>query len=110
MGFQPRRTPWDVVLADWPALLVHTSSYAVVADGLTCSLPWVGRAPLQPPDAVQPVALLACQFRLALSPRRMRLGVAPKLAMVGAPGGVPRTITRVDALALSPCAFWQSRL
>ncbi|MNU82167.1 hypothetical protein D3C71_718450 [compost metagenome] len=76
--------------------------------GLTSSLPSVARAPLHPPDAAQLAALLACQARRAFWPAVMRGGVAVKLIVTGG-GGVLRTVTVADALAVVPAALRQLR-
>ena len=60
--------------------------------------PEIERAPLQPPEAVQPVALVDDQFSVAAAPLATLLGVAVSVT-VGA-GGL--TVTVADALALPP--------
>ena len=60
--------------------------------------PEVERAPLQPPEAVQPVALVDDQFSVAAAPLATLVGVAVSVT-VGAAGV---TVTVADALALPP--------
>jgi hypothetical protein len=55
-----------------------------VADGVTAFEPLVASAPLQPPEAVQPVALMADQLSVAELPSVIEF--AAKLR-AGAPGG-----------------------
>ena len=62
--------------------------------------PEVERAPLQPPEAVQPVALVDDQFSVAAAPLATLVGVAVSVT-VGA-GGVDVTVTVAEALALPP--------
>ena len=60
--------------------------------------PEVERAPLQPPEAVQPVALVDDQFSVAEPPLATLVGVAVSVT-VGAAGV---TATVAEALALPP--------
>ena len=62
--------------------------------------PEIERAPLQPPEAVQPVALLDDQFSVAAAPLATLLGVAVRVTVGAGVGGV--TVTMADALALPP--------
>jgi hypothetical protein len=54
--------------------------------GETTSVPLVASAPVQPPEAVQDVALLLDQVRVELPPEAIVVGLALKEAVVD-PGG-----------------------
>ena len=62
--------------------------------------PEVERAPLQPPEAVQPVALVDDQLSVAAAPLATLLGVAVRVT-VGT-DAADLTVTVADALALPP--------
>ena len=107
-GLVASTATWVVAATLWPAVLVQVSVYAAFAAGRTSSLPSAARGPLQPPDAVQVVALWACQASWALWPAMMRVGVALKLPMVGG-CCVLRTVTVADAAVVEPAALRQLR-
>jgi hypothetical protein len=65
--------------------LVHVSENVSVADGATDLEPLTACAPLQPPDAVQPVALMPDQVRVVEPPALMELAARES---DGAPGGM----------------------
>jgi hypothetical protein len=68
-------------------------------------LPEVASAPLQPPDAVQEVALVDDQTKVVLPLYATELAVGVKVT-VGATGGLPVTAT-VTALVAEAAAFAQ---
>ena len=57
-----------------------------MAVGETTSVPLVASAPVQPPEAVQDVALLLDQVRVELPPEAIVVGLALKEAVID-PGG-----------------------
>ena len=82
-----------------PPAPVHASVYLVVAvSGAVLWEPLVGFEPLQPPEAVQDVALLDDQTKDAALPLVIELGLAVKLT-VGA-GALTETVA--DCAALPP--------
>ena len=85
-----------------PPAPLQLSAYVVVALKAPVELePEVERAPLQPPEAVQPVALLDDQFRVAAAPLATLPGVAVSVTVGAGVGGVTGvTVTVADALAL----------
>jgi hypothetical protein len=94
-----------------PPLPVQLSVKLVDADSLAVvSEPEVAREPLQPPDAMQEVALLACQFSVVLDPLSTAFGVAPSvtagsvglLSTVLAFAALPALSTAVTVIVLSP--------
>src|SRR3989344_6017920 len=101
---------WALAVAVCPVPLLQARVYDVLAAGRTTSSPSGANEPLQPPDAVQDTALVACQDSRVLSPTNTRDGVAPKRAMAGGAGGGPsRKVTVVDALTVLPSALRQVR-
>ena len=60
-------------------------------------LPLVARAPLQPPEAVQPVALVELQLSVDEPPLGTTLGLADRDAV-----GTGATVTVADAVGLVP--------
>jgi hypothetical protein len=62
------------------------------------SEPLVAREPVQPPVAVQAVALVDDQFRVEVPPLATLVG----LALNEAVGGVAETVTVADCVALPP--------
>jgi hypothetical protein len=62
--------------------------------------PLVGSLPLQPPEAMQDVALVECQVNVALAPLAIVLGFAVKLT-VGT-GCVTDTVADCEALPPEP--------
>jgi hypothetical protein len=69
------------VLLDCPALLLHTSEYAVlVASGPTAWLPDVPSCPDQPPEAVQADAFVELQVSVAWPPLATTVGAAVNVA------------------------------
>ena len=80
-----------VVLADTgvPPLLVQASAYVVAAEiGPTSSVPEAAREPVHPLEAVQLVAFVEVQVRVAIPPCATLLGVEDNVT-VGTGGGLP---------------------
>ena len=73
----------------------------MVAVGLTGSEPLVTRLPLQPPEAVQLLALVEFQLKVAGSPLLIVDGVAVRFT-TGTGAGCAFTVTVTLALALPP--------
>ena len=73
----------------------------MVAVGLTPSEPLMSRAPLQPPEAVQLVASLELQFKVADWPKSIVDGEANRLT-TGTGAGCAFTVTVTLALVLPP--------
>ena len=63
-------------------------------------LPLVALAPLQPPEAVQPVALVELQVRVEDPPLATFIGFAVSVTVGAGAGAVTETLT--DLLALPP--------
>jgi hypothetical protein len=72
---------------------VHVNVNAVdAASAPVVPVPLTGRAPVQPPEAVQLVALVVVQARIEFSPATIAVGLALR-ARVGAGGGAATTVT-----------------
>jgi hypothetical protein len=71
----------------------------VVVVGVCTALPLVACVPVQPPEAVQDVALVLDQVSVLVAPAVIAVGVAAKVT-VGATAAV--TVTEVDDCALPP--------
>ena len=87
-----------------PPSPVHDSVKLVVADRAPVPAePLVARAPLQPPLAAQPVALLDDQTRVDPSPAAILAGLADSDTVGGGNGGgMTVTVTVLDAAPPSP--------
>lgn len=88
-----------------PPAPVHVSTYVVVeVSPDLASEPLRGRVPLQPPVAVQAVALLTDQESVVLPPLTTLLGVAVRATAGGggATGGDTETVTDCEADAPPP--------
>jgi hypothetical protein len=73
---------------------VQTSEKVVLAvNGPTLTVPEVARAPDQPPEAVQAVALLDAQLSVVLPPDETLVGLAVKLVIVATGSALTVTVT-----------------
>jgi hypothetical protein len=94
-------TAMSMVRAVLTPELVHVRVNAVEESGATATEPAMGRAPVQPPLAVQPVAFVAFHVRVLLLPDTIEFGLALKL-MTGGGGGAGETLTTTESLPLAP--------
>ncbi len=79
---------------------VHASAYVVVAVGETKSVPLIACAPVQPPEAVQVVALVLDQLSVELLPAVIDAGLALS-ATVGS-GDVTVTVAEAGVTVVPP--------
>ena len=68
-----------------------------VSAAVTCD-PLAGSAPLQPPEAVQAVALVEDQIRVLVAPLVMRTGEAVSVTVGAAGGGTTVTVALATGL------------
>jgi len=94
--------PETVTVADWvaePPGPVQVNSYSVVLGRLPVDqMPFNATAPLQPPEAVQAVALFEVQFRLDMPPPVTVVGDAARVTV----GAAELTTTSADCEADPP--------
>jgi len=88
------------LLAADPPVPLHASVYVVVEATVTDWVPLVALPPLQPPEAVQLVALVELQVSVDVAPLATVVGLADSVT-VGAGGGVP-AVTVTDWLVVPP--------
>jgi hypothetical protein len=87
-----------------PPVPAHVSVYWVLAlkAAVFCDPPLAASLPLQPPEAVQEVALVDDQIRVEVPPLDTALGLALKLNVGAAPVAAPVAVIVTDCTALPP--------
>lgn len=87
--------------APLPVLLVQVSTNVAFAAGERTSLPATDLAPLQSPEAAQPLALVVVQAKVTVAPATIAPGVAVK-ATVGIDCGVGEGVVTAIASESDP--------